>query len=247
MFYLAAAAAAKGDHEPNVFESVAAIFSRPDTLAHPESLMESLETMAMGWSIAFVILGLICLFQGYRFYRPVTVTLAVAIGAFAGYAIGETIDAPYIVAGCLAALLGVGCYREMKYAVPVMGGLAGAFVGANLWSSLHLVAGVHTVAAQQYWIGALIGLIMGGMLAFILFKVSVEMFTSVCGATLAVLGSVALLLRIETFSPTVWDSLAAHSVILPLMVLVPTLIGFILQESQNDAPMGGKGDPKPAT
>ncbi len=237
--------AAVVETEPNIFESMTAIFSRPDTLAHPESLMESLASMSMLWAWVFLVAGVLCLVQGFRFYRVVTVSLALAIGAFSGYSLGARIEAEYIVAGCLAALLAVGCFRNMKYAVPIMGGLVGAFVGANMWSAMErLLASDPTApAGGHYWVGALIGLLVGGMLAFILFKLSVVLFTSVSGATLAVLGAVALLLRIEGVSPAVSDSISAHAVILPLLVFVPSLIGFILQESQRDL---GPGDAKPA-
>ena len=84
-------------------------------------------------------------------------------------------------------------------------------------------------------IGALIGLLICGMLTFILFKLAVVMFTSVSGSTIAVLGGVALLLQIEMFEPTISRSISAHAVILPLLVIVPALIGFILQELEEES------------
>lgn len=74
------------------------------------------------------------------------------------------------------------------------------------------------------------GLLLFGMLAFILFKITVVMFTSVSGSTIAVLGGVALLLQIERFEATIAESISAHAMILPILVLVPAVIGFILQE-----------------
>lgn len=229
---------------PSIFESITTIFSRPDTLAHPEQLINALSSMAVVWAWVLLVVGILCLIQGYRFYRLVTVSLAIAIGAFAGYSIGQGVNAEYIFAGCLAAILGVGCYTNMKYAVPVIGGLVGAFIGANMWSAFERVLSSGSAGpSQHYWIGALIGLIMGGLLAFIVFKLSVVVFTSASGATLAVLGAVALLLRIESVSPAVSDSISAHAIILPMLVCVPALIGFILQENQVDT---HKGEAKPA-
>ncbi len=226
---------------PTVFDSVLQIFSRLDTLAHPKHLVDTLQAMSAVWAVIFLASGLICLFQGYKIYKTVTVILALAIGAFAGYYLGKKIHAEYVVAGCLSVLLAVTAFPLMKYAVAVMGGLAGAFVGANAWSALGRLMGGSggQAAAQHYWIGALVGLLVFGMLAFILFKMSVVMFTSVSGSTIAVLGGMALLLQIEFFQPTISRSISAHSVVLPMLVLVPALIGFILQEMD---PTPGSGE-----
>ena len=235
--------------DPNVFENVIAIFSRADTLAHPEDLLHSLQAMSVVWAVIFLTAGLVCLLQGYRIYRTVTVVLALAIGAFVGYRLGQKINAEYIVAGCMAALMAVSCFRMMKYAVAIMGGLAGAFLSANAWTAVtRLVYSGSEVSTieQYYWICSVVGLIFGGMLAFILFKMSVVLFTSVSGATVAVLGGVALMLQVPGFSSQVSESIAAHPAVVPLLVIVPAAIGFILQESQAEPGQGAKMTPKPA-
>lgn len=240
-------AQARGD--TNIFENVIAIFSRPDTLAYPEDLLHSLETLSVVWSVIFLTAGVVCMLQGYRIYKTVTVVLALAIGAFAGYKLGQSVNAEYIVSGCMGALLAVTCFRLMKYAVAIMGGLAGAFLSANAWTAITRLVSTDADAAatvQYYWICSLVGLLFGGMLAFILFKISVVLFTSVSGATIAVLGGVALLLQIPGFGSNVYESVAAHPVVVPLLVLVPALIGFILQESQVDQVGVTKPTPKPA-
>lgn len=139
--------------------------------------------------------------SGYRFYKTIVVLLALAIGVFAGYYLGKKIHAEYVVAGCLGALLAVCVFPLMKYAVALMGGLVGAFIGANSWSAISrmLQSGgeLSDQAAENYWIGELVGLLVCGMLAFILFKVSVVLSTSVSGSTLAVMGALALLMQVQ--------------------------------------------------
>ncbi len=227
--------------EMSVFDSVIGIFSRLDTLAHPEVLIESLQALSAVWAVVFLTAGLICLFQGYKIYKTVTVILALSIGAFAGYYLGKKINAEYIVAGCLALLMAVTCFPMMKYAVSALGGLAGAFVGANSWTALSRLLSDNSVA-QHYWVGALMGLLICGMLAFILFKLAIMMFTSVSGSTIAVLGGVALLLNVDMFRDGVIRGISAHATVLPLLVLVPALIGFILQEFEAyNTPSPSKG------
>ncbi len=230
----------------NLFETVSAVFSRPDTLAHPTNVITNLQSMSLIWAVLSVVIGLLCLFNGYRFYKTAVVMFALAIGLFGGYKLGQTIGAELIVGGCLGLLMAVICFPLMKYAIAVMGGIAGAFIGANLWSGvarMSLVDGASSAAADNYWIGALLGLVVCGLLAFILFKHSVVMFTSVCGATIAVLGAVALLMHIspDAARDSLANALQANAIVLPILVFVPALIGLILQETQND-----KTSPAPA-
>ena len=224
----------------NFFDTVAGMFSRGDALAQPEHVISHLQTLGAVWAVVFVVVGVLCLFNGYRFYRLATVSVALFLGMFAGYWFGGLIGAPYVVAGCLGVLLATLAFPMMKYAVAVFGGLSGAFIGANMWSgTAHAInkiasqnAGEATrvIPAEEYWLGALLGLLICGMLAFILFKLSVVMFTSVSGSTIAVMGALALLLGFEPWRETVAEGLRASQLVIPLLVAVPAAIGLIMQE-----------------
>ena len=241
-FLTLAAAKSVAPNEPqyNLLEIVTSVFSRPDALAHPAQLVPHLQSMSIVWAIVFLTGGLVCMLNGYKFYKPVTVLLALLMGASVGYALGQKIQAEaHIVAGCLGALMAVACMPLMKYAVAVMGGLTGSFIGANAWTSaakLMTEKGQAGLAAEHAWIGALLGLVMFGMLAFVLFKLSVVMFTSVSGSTLAVLGGMALLLQVPEWRQSVIKGLSSHTIIMPLLVMAPALIGLILQQARPEIP-----------
>jgi hypothetical protein len=227
--------------EENLLQVMTSVFSRPDALAHPDQLMPHLQSMSVIWAVVFLTAGLVCILNGYKFYKPVTVTLALLIGATVGWALGQRIQAEsYITAGCLGALLAAACLPLMKYAVALMGGLSGSFIGANAWTAVGKLmaesANKVNTSADTCWIGALIGLVVFGMLAFILFKLSVVMFTSISGSTLAVFGAMGLLLQVPQWQASVTRSMSSHTIVLPLLVLVPAVIGLILQESKPDAP-----------
>jgi hypothetical protein len=221
----------------NLFETVTAMFSRPDALAQPESLVENLQSLSVVWAVVFLIVGLLCMLNGYRFYKTSTVAIALLIGLFAGYWVGEQIQAPFIVAGCSGLLLAAVAFPLMKFAVAIFGGVTGAFIGANLWAGTASAinkASDTEIPVDAYWIGALVGLMLCGMLAFILFKLSIVLFTSVSGATIAVLGGLALLLSFEPWHDSIESSLTASQLIVPLLVFVPAVIGLILQETWPD-------------
>jgi len=228
----------------NLFDTVTATFSRPDALAQPDALVENLQALSVVWAVVFMVVGLLCMLNGYRFYKTATVAIALLIGLFAGYWVGEQIQAPFIVAGCTGLLLAVVAFPLMKFAIAIFGGVTGAFIGANLWagmaSALNKAANTE-IPVDAYWVGALVGLMLCGMLAFILFKLSVVLFTSVSGATIAVLGGLALLLSFEPWHDTVKSGLTASQLVVPLLVFVPAVIGLILQETWSD----GKAEPSP--
>lgn len=247
--------AAANTAQATLFDPIVKIFARPDALAHPKELLDALQAMSVVWAVVFIIAGIVCMLNGYRFYKSVTVILALLVGMFAGYALSARLQAPaYIVAGCLGLLMAVLCFPLMKYAVAVLGGLTGAFLGANLWTAIvHVVykndPGALANAAKFNGIGALIGLLVCGMLAFILFKMAVVLFTSVSGSTVAVLGVLALLLQIPGMHESIFNSISKYPVVVPMLVFVPTIIGLILQANQKNAPgVAGKigGEKKPA-
>ncbi|MFI4859181.1 MAG: hypothetical protein ACIAXF_00725 [Phycisphaerales bacterium JB063] len=251
-----------------LFETGVDIFSRGDTLAKPDELVAHLSQLGTIWAIVFMVVGMVCLLNGYKFYKIATVALIVALGSGLGYWFGLAIQAPpFIVAACLGLLLAVMAFPLMKFAVAVLGGLSGAFMGANLWAGIcrtfdaayqtrldaYEAAGATgpnpaesllgkiaiNTPADMYWIGALVGLLACGILAFALFKISIHMFTSVSGATIAVFGVIALLLSIDSFRVTVTDGLSGSALIIPLLVFVPAAIGFVMQEMASGN-FGGK-------
>ncbi len=234
----------------HLFDTVTSIFSRGDALATPDHLLPALQQLGIVWAAIFIIVGVLCMINGYRWYKLATVLTAMLLGMFAGYALGVQIKAPFIVAGCVGALLAVVAFPLMKYMVAALGGLAGAFAGANLWAGVS--AAVNQVASEggparqlmspdAFWAGAFVGLVLCGMLAFVLWKLSIVLFTSVSGSTIAVIGAIALLLSVDGWNAAVVEGLSANRVIVPLLVFVPAAIGLIWQQVY-----GGDAEPVPA-
>ncbi len=218
--------------DENTVAVVPRLFERIDALAHPDQLVPLLEQV--GWVVAsiFIVVGVLCLLQGYKLYKWVVILAALVVGVAVGYRLGQHIQAEAIAAGCVGVLLAVVAWPAMKYAVAVCGGLAGAFLGANAWTAFahHLAAnGNASLPADEYWAGALIGLVLFGLLSFILFELSVVVFTSVSGALLAMMGIVALLLQVPAWRTSIGGAIEANPLVMPLLVVVPAAVGLVLQ------------------
>ena len=225
-----------------VFDAITAAFGRLDTLARPEPLMENLQMLGAVWAVVFLIAGVLCMLNGYKFQKVTITFAALLLGSFAGYTIGRQLmggeagagTAAFVVAGLLGMLLAVLALPMMKAAITLFGGLAGAFLGANLWTALAAAANTPEQAVLPegyFWIGAAMGAVMCGMLALMLSDKAVELFSSVGGSTLAVFGGVALLLSFDPVRGGVVDVLTAHALIVPLLVIVPAVIGFVMQSN----------------
>ena len=242
--------AASAGSVSRLFDAVTAMFGRLDTLARPEPLMEHLQTLGAVWAIVFLIAGVLCMLNGYKFQK-ITITLtALVLGSFAGYWIGRqmlgddasTATATFLVAGLLGMLLAVLAFPMMKAAIILFGSLAGAFVGANLWTALGSAINTADQVAlppDNFWLGAIMGAIVCGMLALMLSEKAVELFSSVGGSTLAVFGGVALLLSFDEVRGGVIEALTAHPVIVPMLVIVPAVIAFVFQSTWEK--QGGRG------
>ena len=234
-------------------QSVASLFDRIDPLAHPDTLFPKLQELPVVLAVIFVAVGLTCLLKGYKLYKPIVILLAMLTGVVAGFQLGGLVRAEMIVAVCMGVLLAVIAWPLMKYAVAAAGGLAGAFIGANIWAVTAIEMSKHGVPANpdMPWIGAIIGLVTVGFMSFMVFNVAVVLFTSMSGSVLVVIGSIALLLQVEPLREQIVEGLRNRPVVMPLLIIVPAVIGLVVQQQwgafgKKAAPGGAKAAGAPA-
>lgn len=212
---------------PDPGPSPLAIFSdasvrRVDLLNHPEKLAQVLTDLNIVWAVIFMILGGICVFNGYRWHKIVIVLLAGMMGVWAGVEFGNTIGAQTIAAVSLGLLAAMLAWPLLRYAASLFGGLAGAFAGANIWTALGQ-------PSEQHYVGAIVGLIIVGMLAFLAFRGVVVILTTVGGATLLTLGSIAAMIEVEAWRNAVVNGMTNHPSVVPFVVGSVAIIGAVLQ------------------
>ncbi|MHC4284487.1 MAG: hypothetical protein ACYSWZ_16170 [Planctomycetota bacterium] len=151
-------------------------------------------------ALAFICFGVVCLLYGWRIFK-ILVTLCFAlVGLFGGLMVNEKLVG------------GNGMWLGLMGVVMMTGGI---------WYAFALPDG-------YIWAGALAGLIAGGMISFIVFKLAVVLFTSFGGGALIVIAILAVLY--EYFDPEkvrilVFD----YRWFLPVAFIVPTLVGIIVQ------------------
>jgi len=197
---------------PDPGPSPLAIFSdasvrRADLLNHPEKLAQVLTDLNI---------------VGYRWHKLVIVLLAGLGGVWAGVEFGDSIGAQTIVATSLGLLAAMLAWPLLRYAASLFGGLAGAFAGANIWTAIGQ-------PSEQHYVGAIVGLIIVGMLAFLAFRGVVVILTTVGGATLLTLGSIAAMIEVEAWRTAIINSMTEHPTVVPFIVGSVAVIGAVLQ------------------
>lgn len=213
-----------------------------DVLARPEALTSLLQQIDIVWSVIFIVVGGLCVLHGYRWHKVMIVLLAALAGVWAGTFLGDRVGSPEIASICLAILFAMLAWPMMRYSVALFGGLAGAFAGANIWTAIGQ-------DPTQHWMGALIGLIIVGMLAFMTFRMVVVVLTTIGGATLLGLGAGASLLQVEPWHDAILRSLSQNPLIFPVLVGCAAGMGAVYQlgggvKGLNER--ANKADPKKA-
>ena len=177
--------------------------------------------------------GVIILMYGWKIYKTLTVIGFGLLGLHLGLLVGNYIQKPILgaIAGCV--LLVVLAIPLIRWAVAVLGAVAGGILAGGIWHTCNL--------PQEFvWAGALTGVVAGFMISFVVFKLSVMLFTSLSGTSLIVIGAFALVYRYETFAnepPTTHlnQLYYGNGWFLPLLLTAGTLLGILMQFR------GGKG------
>jgi tetrahydromethanopterin S-methyltransferase subunit B len=208
-------------------------------------ILGELSRSEYGWVMAAVLVacGLVYMLHGWKIFKILVIVNAGLLGAVVGGQAGSMLGGhnTWLYMGIAGGLLlAVLAGPLMKYAVSLMGGLAGSFMGYSMWH--YVVAMVGQEDLSKYaWVGALIGLITLGLLAFIILQAVVTIITSVQGTVMTISGLVVIVMTcFPTISCTLEESLRRNNHLVALLIAVPAIIGVAFQYSLT----GGKGKKK---
>jgi hypothetical protein len=176
-------------------------------------------------ALTFIAFGAVCLMYGWRVFKTLVVISFALIGMYAGSlaAIKISGDNKQVIGGIIGMLvLGTLAMPLMRWAVSILGALAGGIVTAGLWYACEL-------PEKYIWAGGLVGIVAGGMIAFIALKWAVMLFSCLGGSALLVTGVLALFHLWGQTSSQVEDLFFRQNWFLPVALIVPAVIGFAVQ------------------
>src|SRR5688572_5682267 len=201
-------------------------FSKMDILTQPQRLLEMLTGVPLVAACMTVVVGALCVFNGYRWHKWVIIVLAFMAGLGIGQLLSQRMGKSVVVAIAVGVLCATVATPMLRWTVALFGGLTGAFLGAHAWT----LANATPVNAQ--WAGAGMGFIAMAMLSFLVFRLVVVAFTSIGGAAMVVLGSIALMLHVPAWQDGLKEGLTRNQALIPLLVTVAAVAGFVIQESR---------------
>ena len=187
-----------------------------------ERLWDLIVQVSWMQAIFAVAFGVIYLVYGWRVFKVLVLINFAILGIFAGRYMGALLGSGMwgAILGCL--IMGIVAWPFMKYAVSVLGALAGAVIGLALCRSVGL-------PDQVMNFGVLIGMICGGFLAFSSFKMSIMLFTSLQGSGFLVIGTMALLNAYPSMGLQLTNVVTQNQFLLPMLVILPTVVGVFMQ------------------
>lgn len=174
-----------------------------------------------------IAIGLVYLLYGFKVFKILVIVNAAALGAWVGYLATQQWQIPWWTPPVAGLALGLLAWPLMRYAVCVMGALAGALLGTFIAKAIGL-------SDQAVLAGAIIGLATLGLLAFVIFRIIVTGFTSLQGSLLATAGVVAVAARALHLSDPIRQGLADRPYMLPILIFVPAAAGFVYQLARKD-------------
>ncbi len=196
-----------------------------ETVAPVDAMWELVTGMGLMEALMFIAFGSVCLFYGWRVFKVLVVIAFSLIGMAAGIAVASKISGldNKVVAGVVGmGLLAAIAVPLMRHAVAILGAVAGGAMTAGLWYAFNLTD-------KYIWAGALIGVIAGGMISFIIFKIAVILFTSLGGSGLMVVGMFALLYLYPLTNEEITSLVNEKRWFVPVAFIVPTILGIIIQ------------------
>ncbi len=212
------------DGKSSPMEAFSGTVARLDLLNRPDELLTALSGMHIVWASVLVVVGALCVLNGYRWHKWVIVICAFLMGLVLGKLLSQQMGQSRIVMAAIGLLFAVAATPFLRFAVAIFGGLTGAFIGANAWSAF-------SDSPDSHLAGAAMGFIAMGMAAFLMYRLVIVLFTSIGGGAMAVLGILTLMLHVPTWETAIRSSLEANNMLLPLLVTVTAVTGLVLQHS----------------
>lgn len=183
----------------------------------------------LSWLQAFIAVsfGAVYLLYGWRIFKALAVISFAFLGLYAGMWVGGQFFDNVLLGGVVgAALLAALAIPLMRWAVSILGAVAGGTLTAGLWYACQL-------PEQYIWAGGLVGIVAGGMISFIVFKIAVMLFTSLGGGALIVTGLLSLLYQYESIQDPPTENIKElfynQSWFMPVLLMISTAVGIIVQ------------------
>jgi hypothetical protein len=220
-------------------EGLAKVFGYLLRLEFPTraEFVDGLDSPGTLYAVLLALTGAVYLLCGFKYFKALVVVNGAVIGALVGAYLGsfrESPNMPLLMGLAGAAMLGIVAWPAIKYAVGLMGAIAGGLIGFGLWNGIVNALGRDSLLPHA-WAGGIIGMVALGMLTFVAFRPTVMIFTSVQGSIMIISGICSLLLAHSSIRESMRPELIENDFLLIILIAVPAVAGFAVQFSAETA------------
>jgi len=174
-------------------------------------------------ALTFISFGTVCLFYGWRVFKILVTICFGLLGLFVAVWANKYIEGEVIWLALVSVVLfAVLSIPLMRYGVTSLGAAAGGIITGGGWLAAGLPEG-------YIWAGALVGIIAGAMISFIVFKIAVMLFTSLGGSALMVVGILAIVYKYMGTAERLKEVVFEQKWFLPVLLVAPMAIGIVMQ------------------
>lgn len=190
-----------------------------------DTLWQHVTTLDLVEALTFISFGVVWLFYGWRIFKILVTICFGMLGLVVGiWANQQLIDGNSFWLGLICAVFfAVLSVPFMRWGVSALGAISGAVLTAGATLAL----GLHD--QKLILAGAIIGLVAGGMISFIIFKIAVILFTSLGGSVLVAVGGLAVMCHHLMSQDEFRTFVTRNPWFVPAIVLIPMAIGVFLQ------------------
>ncbi len=199
--------------------------ARPDAIIPVDAIWEQITSLGLPAALTFISFGVVCIMYGWRVFKVLVVISFALIGLVLGVAASQRIKGENheVLCGIIGlVLLTILSLPLMRWAVSLLGAAAGGVLAAGAYYA-------STLPERYVILGALVGVVAGGMISFIVFKVAIMLFSSLGGGALMVIGTFALLHHYPPTTEAMRQVFFGTKWFLPVCLFIPTAIGIIIQ------------------
>jgi hypothetical protein len=188
-------------------------------------LWQHVITLDLIEALTFIAFGTVWLFYGWRIFKILVTICFGILGMVLGvWANQQLISGNSFWLGLICAVFfAVLSVPFMRWGVSFLGAISGAALMAGATVAL----GLHD--QKLILAGAIIGLVAGGMISFIIFKIAVILFTSFGGSVLVAVGALAVICHHLMSQEEFKTFVLRNQWFVPAVVLIPMAIGIFLQ------------------
>jgi hypothetical protein len=201
-----------------------------------EQVWKHISSLDVVEALTFISFGAVCLFYGWRVFKILVTICFALLGLCLGtWANTQLIHGSGIWLSMIAAVFfAVLSVPFMRWGVTILGAISGAILVSGVWLAAAL-------PEHLIWMGAIFGLVAGGMVSFHIFKIAVILFTGLGGSVLLAMGALAILYNEHVVENKQLENFVlSHPWFLPVFLLTPLGLGVYLQyRSSRGAPEFG--------